>query len=110
MREIAIASTVDLEYPVEFAGETISKLEMRRLTVNDQLKAAAGSGSDATTEVRMIALSAGVKTEVVEQLDLADYKEAQKVLLGFISRRMPQNSGEPSSSSLASQAGTLKAS
>lgn len=109
MQEISIAATVALEHPVTYRGDVTEKLEMRRLTVSDQLKAGAGSTSDAETEIRMIATSAGVNREIIEGLDLADYKEAQKVLLGFLSRRapaMPSSSGASPSSSPARQAGT----
>ena len=78
---------VKLAYPVELGGQKIEVLNIRRPKVRDQLIADKQNKSDADKEVHLMSLLAEVETEVIQELDLDDYTEVQKVIVGFGKKR-----------------------
>ncbi|EGQ8056477.1 phage tail assembly protein [Vibrio alginolyticus] len=74
---------VKLAYPVEVGGQKIEVLNIRRPKVRDQLIADKQNKSDADKEVHLMSLLAEVEPAVIQELDLDDYTEVQKVIVGF---------------------------
>lgn len=79
--------TVKLAYPIEVNGKEVKELALRRPKVRDQLIADKQNKTDADKEVHLMALLAGVETNVIHLLDLDDYLEVQKVIMGFRKKR-----------------------
>lgn len=77
--------TIELQHPVTVAGEEIKRLTLRRPKVKDQLAADKGTGSNADKEVRLFANLCEVAPAVIEELDLADYRQVQEAYSGFLS-------------------------
>lgn len=76
--------TINLNYPIESAGETISKLNMRRSKVKDRLLVAKmKTTSDEEKEIRLFANLCEVSPNVIEDLDESDYSNLQKAYLNF---------------------------
>ncbi len=76
---------IELKHPVEVDGKNIARLSMRRPKVKDQLAADKASGSDAHKEVRLFANLCEESPAVIEELDLADYRQLQEAYSGFLS-------------------------
>lgn len=74
---------VKLSYPVELGGSKIEVLNLRRPKVRDQLIADKQNKNDADKEVHLMALLAEVEPVVIQELDMEDYAEVQKVIMGF---------------------------
>ena len=87
---------LELEYPVEYQGATITHLKFRRPKVKDQLIAEKQNTLDSDKEVHLIAMLANVEPELIQQLDMADYQEAQKIIVKFHDRSQKKKSSEPS--------------
>lgn len=79
-----------LQYPIEIEGKKIEELNIRRPLVRDQLIADKQNKDSADKEMHLMSLLAGVDREIVELLDLYDYGEVQKVIMGF--RKKPSQS------------------
>ena len=76
--------TIELKYPVEATGETITNLTMRRSKIKDRLLVAKmKTASDEEKEIRLFANLCEIEPKVIEELDEADYSNLQKVYLGF---------------------------
>ena len=78
-------NTVTLKHPVDLNGEKTKTLTMRRPKVKDQLAADKGMSSSAEKEIRLFANLCEVAPPVIEELDLADYKQLQEAYTGFLS-------------------------
>ena len=74
---------IDLQYPIDFEGGKHSKVELRRPTVSDVVKARKGLKDEAEQEVALISKLSGLPPAAIEDLDVADYKKLQEVLSGF---------------------------
>ncbi|MDW2310637.1 phage tail assembly protein [Vibrio sp. 1075] len=74
---------VTLTYPVNVNGKEIKTLALRRPKVRDQLIADKQNKNDADKEVHLMSLLAEVEPAVIQDLDLDDYMEVQKVIVGF---------------------------
>ncbi|MCR9529231.1 phage tail assembly protein [Vibrio alginolyticus] len=74
---------VKLAYPVELNGQKIEVLNLRRPKVRDQLIADKQNKNDADKEVHLMSLLAEVEPAVIQELDMEDYTEVQKVIVGF---------------------------
>ena len=77
--------TIQLTYPVELNGLTVSELQIRRPKVRDMLAADKAQGSEAEKEIRMFANLCEVEPDLIESLDLSDYASLQRVYQGFLS-------------------------
>ena len=58
---------------------------MRRAKVKDQLAVEKVGGSDAEKEIRLFSLLCNVPMELIEEIDIADYKQIQKEYGDFLS-------------------------
>lgn len=74
---------IKLSHPVVSGGTELRVLTLRRPKVRDVLLAAKIGGSDEEKEVRMFANLCEVAPDVVEELDMADYKKLQDGYRGF---------------------------
>jgi hypothetical protein len=74
---------IDLQYPIDFEGGKLSKVELRRPKVSDVVKARKGLKDEAEQEVALISKLSGLPPAAIEDLDVADYKKLQEVLSGF---------------------------
>lgn len=77
--------TIELKHPVTVAGSEIKTLSMRRPKVKDQLAADKHGGGNAEKEIRLFANLCEVEPSVIEELDLADYRQVQEAYSGFLS-------------------------
>ncbi len=75
--------TVPLQFPVEYQGQTYSELTMRRPKVRDQKHAAKASKDPAEQELRLLCNLCEVAPDVLDELDLGDYKALQDAFRGF---------------------------
>jgi hypothetical protein len=78
-------SQITLHHPVTVDGQQIKTLTLRRPKVKDQLAADKGAGGNADKEVRLFANLCEVAPKVIEELDLADYRQIQEAYSGFLS-------------------------
>ncbi|PIR37723.1 MAG: hypothetical protein COV35_08555 [Alphaproteobacteria bacterium CG11_big_fil_rev_8_21_14_0_20_39_49] len=76
--------TIKLFQPITVANSTYETLNLRRPKVRDRLAVERMKKTDAEKEITMIANLAEVSTDVIEELDLADYAKVQKVLQDFL--------------------------
>jgi hypothetical protein len=80
-----MSTTVTLEYPFEFEGQTIKTLSLRRPTVGDNLAVQKAAATDAEREIRLLANLAEVAPEALHRMDLKDYGKLQTTLASFLS-------------------------
>jgi hypothetical protein len=78
-------TTLTLEYPFEFEGQTIKTLSLRRPTVADNLAVQKAAATDAEREIRLLANLAEVTPETIHRMDLKDYGKLQSALASFLS-------------------------
>ena len=78
-----MSQTVTLEHTFEHQGTTYSSLTMRRPKVRDEKAARKAAKEDAERELRLFANLCEVAPEVIEELDLADYRALQEAFTGF---------------------------
>ncbi|GAB6176908.1 hypothetical protein JCM16814_35050 [Desulfobaculum senezii] len=75
---------ITLEYPVQYKGQKLETLNMRRPKVRDQI-AVQRAGTDVEQELRLFANLCEVSPEVLEGMDLKDYTKLQEVYRDFLS-------------------------
>lgn len=75
--------TITLDYPIDFEGGKLTKVDLRRPKVADVIAARKGKKDEAEQEVGLIATISGLPPAAIEELDLADYKKLQEYLSGF---------------------------
>lgn len=68
---------IKLSHPVVSDGTELRVLSLRRPKVRDVLLAAKIGGTDEEKEIRVLANLCEVAPDVVEELDMADYKKLQ---------------------------------
>ena len=75
-----------LDHPVENRTEnaTVAEIRMRRAKVRDQRDAARAGTDDADREIRLFSNLCELPPEVIEDLDLADYRKLQEAFEGFL--------------------------
>ena len=76
--------TIKLISPFTINNTTYETLSLRRPKVRDRLAVERLKKTDAEKEITMIANLAEVTTEVIEELDLADYAKVQEALQNFL--------------------------
>ena len=74
---------IELQFPIDFEGGKLSKVELRRPKVADVVKARKGLKDEAEQEVALIAKLSGLPPAAIEDLDISDYKKMQEILSGF---------------------------
>lgn len=77
--------TIVLKYPVQVGGVTYSELVMRRAKGRDlKLARKQANGDESEIDTYLIANLCDISTEVLDELDMADYRTVQEVLRGFL--------------------------
>ena len=79
-------ATITFPEPLQFDGETVHALTMRRATVKDQLEAQKSSDNVAEQELHLFARLCGINPELVETMDIADYRLLQEQYSSFLRR------------------------
>lgn len=74
-----------LDYPVEFGGVEVKELNMRRPKVRDQKAARKSTKNDADYESVLFANLCEVSPDLIDDLDMKDYKKLQKEYKAFLS-------------------------
>ena len=76
-------TTVELKFPVEIDGTSVSVLTLRRPKVRDNLAAEKMGGTNAEREIALLAMLADVSPNDLHELDMGDYAAMQKALTSF---------------------------
>lgn len=71
---------VELDFPVEHAGQTIARLEMRRPRVGDSIEIQRKGGTPGEMELFLVSLLSGMPVEAVSNLDMEDYAKIQAAM------------------------------
>ncbi|NYT62360.1 phage tail assembly protein [Alcaligenaceae bacterium] len=75
--------TIELKFPVEIDGTSVSVLTLRRPKVRDNLAAEKMSSNNAEREIALLAMLADVSPNDLHELDMGDYAALQKALTSF---------------------------
>lgn len=79
--ELFVFSVIKLDYPIQDGnGNTITELKVRRAKARDFRKVG-DTENDLEREMRLLSLLTGLVLEDIDELDVADYRKAQKVLV-----------------------------
>jgi hypothetical protein len=73
-----------LAHPIQYNGILLKEISLRRPKVRDRLVVDRMTVSDAEKEILLIANLAEISREAIEEIDLADYANIQKVLQSFL--------------------------
>jgi hypothetical protein len=73
-----------LEHPIQYNGVALKEISLRRPKVRDRLVVDRMTVTDAEKEILLIANLAEISREAIEEIDLADYANIQKVLQSFL--------------------------
>lgn len=84
-----MSATITLEYPVTHQGTEYTSLTMRRPKVRDEKASRRGSTEPVEQELRLFANLCEVAPEVVDELDLGDYKRLQDAFRNFFPEADP---------------------
>ena len=76
---------IKLKFPIEFEGKKVEELEMRRPKVKDIRDVSQKTKDDTEKELLLFAKLTGQPVELIEELDLADYKQLQEAYMSFLS-------------------------
>lgn len=79
---------VDLEWPVEVDGQTISQVTLRRLTGGEVAGLQDAMMGDGANDAAMIAAFADQPASVIAQLDADDFMELKERLVDFLPKRI----------------------
>jgi len=79
-----MAEKLKLLYPLNDGGNHVESLTMRRPKVRDMVASGSAEGSDEEREVRLFASLCDVPPALLEEMDIVDYKELQKIYTGFL--------------------------
>jgi hypothetical protein len=86
-----------LTHPIQYNGILLKEISLRRPKVRDRLVVDRMTVSDAEKEILLIANLAEISREAIEEIDLADYANIQKVLQHFLVPAEPAAPAELSS-------------
>lgn len=76
---------IELKYPVTVAEHEYKALTMRSAKARDQIVAQKSASNNADVELVLFSNLCEVSTEVIEELEMADYQQLQKAYNGFLS-------------------------
>ena len=80
-------NTLVLDFPVTINGDTTSRLEMRRPTVEDQLAIEGMNLSQSKGEIHLFSNLTMVSPDVIKKMDLRDYLELGELYSSFLERK-----------------------
>ncbi|MFK4764551.1 phage tail assembly protein [Desulfobaculum sp. SPO524] len=76
---------ITLDHPVTWQGQEIAALDMRRPKVRDVAANEERKGTDVQKEISLFADLCEVSVDVLEDMDMADYRKLQQAYTGFLS-------------------------
>jgi hypothetical protein len=76
---------ITLDHPVQWQGRQVTELAMRRPKVRDVAANEERKGSDVQKEISLFADLCEVSVDVLEDMDMADYRKLQQAYTGFLS-------------------------
>lgn len=76
---------IELKYPLDVNGTSLSVLHIRRPKVRDMLSVEKQSANDAEKEINLFANLCEIAPENLHDLDMADYAKLQKAYQDFLS-------------------------
>jgi len=77
---------IDLKHPVkDVTGEIIQSLTVRSPKVRDMIAAEKAFETEGERGVYLMSLLCGVSPKVIEEMEMIDYRQLQKVSQGFLS-------------------------
>jgi hypothetical protein len=76
--------TIKLLHPIQYNGVSLKEISLRRPKVRDRLVVDRMTVSDAEKEIILISNLTEISREAIEEIDLADYANIQKVLQSFL--------------------------
>ncbi len=88
---------IKLDTPVEVQGQKYSSLTMRRCKVRDQKAAEKSAVLEADIETLLFANLCDVPPEVIDELDMFDYKKVQEEYGFFMTTAPGKTPGTPAS-------------
>ena len=83
------AVLIELRYPINADGATLTQITMRRPKVRDQLTAQKQPGTDVEQELTLFANLCEQSTATLLDLDMADYRTLQDTYQGFLGLTPP---------------------
>lgn len=81
--------TYKLQYPIEYNGEAISELTIRRPKIRDIKRFEALKVPDMDKAIRMLSDLAEIEPGAIEELDAIDFDGASQVIAGFLPEEFP---------------------
>ncbi len=81
-----MSETIQLEYPIEAEGRTITAITLRRPKARDLKKMERSSGGDIAKSIEFVADLAELPPAAIEELDGADFQCLSGVVAGFLGK------------------------
>lgn len=94
----SLKTPVKLDYPVEYGGETVAELSMRRPITNDEIRKAQRKKSgmtDQECQTQMFADMCGVDYELMCMTDLTDQASLVEAYEGFFPKPVTDGTESP---------------
>ena len=79
---------IELEFPIEFAGEHYTHLKVRRLKAKHLRKLDLLEGGGQAVGIAMAALICDVDEGVIDELDMVDYLKVQEAIAAFFPKAL----------------------
>lgn len=83
------ATTLKLNYPIEYQGATISELKVRRPKGRDMRFLPSGDNVSVEGMFPFFALLSGVDEQVIDEIDAADLNALGQLVNDFLSQNKP---------------------
>ena len=83
--------TIPLRFPVDFGGERVTEVSLRRPKGREIRQTQNGKGSQIDRSFQMMANLAEVEVELIDELDAADVRRIDKWLDGVMGEEDPQD-------------------
>jgi hypothetical protein len=88
-------ATIKLEYPIEFQGQKITTLTMRRPKVIDRITSDKTEGSELEQEIVLFSNLCGVDLKLIYEIDQLDYRKLGEAFSGFFPKPQAEASSTP---------------
>jgi hypothetical protein len=72
--------SVELDFPIENAGQAVSRLELRRPQVADSIDIQRKGGTPGEMELLLVSRLTGLPVEALHTLDIEDYAKVQAAM------------------------------
>lgn len=79
-----MSTNIELSFPVEVDGTTLTTISLKRPVVSDFINSQASSTNAAEMELNLISNLSGHPLDVLQRLDMKDYAVVQRTLAQII--------------------------